>query len=204
VVIVQADLSFTLSVLVPIMFVLVFEVAGKARRLDLYELLPNAEPRPRTGWEASVGTLLNGILPRLEPDQHIPRFGHFGSLYAVSRIILLYGMGLIGYGLDGEAGFVLGFAIVVMMGVLPLIEIDEYKHIDTRSTLPRSVRIHATHLIPLWIAFGLGQLGRGAFSSVIMFVGFVLGFVLVGISSIIVTVYFSVELERELRENRPN
>ena len=198
---VQADLSFTLSVLVPIMFLLVFEVAAKARKLDLYELLPNDEPRPRTGWGASVGTLLTRILPRLEPDQHIPRFGHFGSLHAVSQTILFYGAFLIGYGLDGDARFVLWVAISVMMGVLPLIEIDEYRHIDTRSTFPNSAKFHAIgNFIPLSIASFLGNvLARGEFLPEVIF----LGFVLVIIPSTIVTAYFSTRLERELRENRP-
>jgi|GEM_PF-6432944 len=198
---VQADLSFTLSVLVPIMFVLVFEVASKARTLDLYELLPNDEPLPRTGWGASVATLLTRILPRLEPDQHIARFGHFGSLHAVSQTILYYGAFLIGYGLDGDARFVLWVAIAVMMGVLPLIEIDEYRHIDTRSTLPNSARFHAIgHWIPLVIASYLGHmLAGGVFLPIVIF----LGFVFVLIPSTIVTAYFSTKLERELRENRP-
>jgi hypothetical protein len=198
---VQTDLSFTLSVLVPVMFVLVFEIAAKARALDLYKLLPNEEPHPRTGWEASVATLLTRILPRLEPDQHIPRFGHFGSLHAVSRVILFYGAGLVGYGLDGDARFVLVFAIIVMIGVLPLIEIDEYRHIDTRSTFPNSVQVHAIgHFIPLFTASFLGEaMAKGIFLPMVI----LLGFVLVLIPSIIVSVYFSTILERELRENRP-
>lgn len=198
---VQADLSFTLSVLIPIMFVLVFEVAAKARALDLYKLLPNDEPHPRTGWEAPVATLLTRILPRLEPDQHIPRFGHFGSLHAVSRVILYYGAVLVGYGLDGDARFVLSFAIVVMIGVVPLIEIDEYRHIDTRSTFPDSVQFHAIgHFIPIVTASVLGQgFARGVFFPVVL----LLGFLFVVIPSTIVSVYFSTILERELRDNRP-
>jgi hypothetical protein len=198
---VQTDLSFTLSVLVPIMFVLVFETAGKARTLDLYELLPSEDPRPRTGWEASVAALLTRLLPGVERGQHIPRFGHFNSLYAVSRVILLYGAGLVGYGLDGDARFVLGISIFVMLGVLPLIEIDEYRHIDNRSTVPRSVRIHAVgYLIPFLFIYALGQaLARSVPFPVVI----LLGLVFVLIPSVIVTVYFSTTLERELRENQP-
>ena len=198
----QADLSFTLSVLVPVMFVLVFEVAAKARTRDLYDLLPEDEPQPRTGWEASVGNLLTRSLPGLEPDQHIPRFGHFGSLHAVSGVILFYGVFLIGYGLDGDSRFVLGIAVVIMMGVLPLVEIDEYKNIDTTSGLPDSVKYHAIgHFIPLMIASTLGNaLAEGILLPVVI----LLGLVFVMIPSTIVTIYFSKELERELRENPPN
>lgn len=197
---VQADLSFTLSVLVPIMFLLVFEVASKARTLDLYELLPSDELHPRTSWEASAAALLTRNLPGLEPNQHIPRFGHFGSLHAVSRGILYYGAILVGYGLDGDARFVLGFAIIVMMAVLPLIEIDEYRHIDNRSIFPRSVRIHALgHFIPLVVAPYLGQ-AVARDTSLLLVALFGLVFVL--IPSAIVSVYFSAILERELRNNR--
>jgi len=199
---VQVDLSFTLSVLVPIMFVLVFEVASKARTLDLYELLPNDEPQPRTGWEESLGTFFTGILPKLEYNRHIPRFGHFGSLYAVSRVILTYGAGLIGYGLDGDSRFVLGLAIMIMMGVLPLIEVDEYRYIDTRSGFPNSARLHLIgYIIPLTIASFLGHAWSRGISPLMIII---LGFLLVFIPSVIVTIYFSTILERELRENRPN
>lgn len=198
----QTDLSFTLSVLVPIMFILVIEIATKARSLELYELLPNNEPRPRTGWEASVDSLLTRILPKLEPDQHIPRFGHFGSLHGVSQVILYYGAGLIGYGLEGDARLILWVAIFVMMGVLPLIEIDEYRHIDTYSTFPTSAKYHAIgHLLQLAFASFLGQaLARGVSLPVII----LLAFAAVLVPSAVATIYFSVRLESELRENQPS
>jgi hypothetical protein len=193
---VQTDLSFTLSVLIPILFIVVLEIAGKARDVDLVRTLPDHRTRPRVGWSRKAEKIATR-LPGFDTGQHIPRFGHFGTLHAVSLTLLLYGAGLVGYALNGATRNVLALSIAVMIGLLPIVSIEEYEDIDVTSRAPNSTRVHFAMLIPVTTSMLVGQAYAVGLP---LWAVIPTGLVTVLSPTVLILMYFTVTLQRELQQ----
>lgn len=136
----SSDLPFTLSVLVPVLFIVVVEITGIARNVDLIANLQSDSPNRHT-----AGISVNNIityLPKFRRGQQIPAFGHFGTLHAVNVTILIYGVWIVNYGLDGAGRFILSMAVLIILALLPVLEVDEYREIRRKGVDPISHKIH--------------------------------------------------------------
>ena len=195
----SSDLSFTLSVLIPVLFIVVIEVAGTARSI---ELRVNSQQDP--SYRHKVEQVFNDgmtFLPKIRRGQQIPTFSYFGTLHAVNVTILMYGIAIVNYGLKGAGRFILTIAVLIMLSLLPHLEIEEYREMREKSIEPISHKIHA--LGSFFVESFAGGLGEAYASGVPLWLVLLFGGIFVLAPIAVIVSYFSVFLERELHRTIP-
>lgn len=195
----SSDLPFTLSVLVPVLFIVVVEITGIARNVDLIANIQTDSPNRHTA-ERAINNFIT-YLPKFQRGQQIPAFGHFGTLHAVNVTILIYGVWIVNYGLDGAGRFILSMAVLIILALLPVLEVDEYREIRRKGVDPISHKIHGVGTF----FFGAlaGGLGEAYAAGIPLWLIMLFGMIFVLAPIAVVGAYFSVYLERELYKTVP-
>lgn len=191
---VEGNLATTLSIMVPVMFLVVVELAGVARGIDLRENLPEHIDRENRPWvERRIETVIH-YLPGIKSDETIPTWGHFGTIHSFNVVILLYGLISVNYGMTGTARFVLSFGVAIMLALLPLIEIDEYSDLKT-TRLISSFRVNFWGMLILTPSAGIIGSAYAEGTPLVILAPYTVGVV---IFFGFVLAYFGVFLRREI------
>lgn len=126
--------SLTISILVPVMLPIVVEIASVARSVSLFDYLDGeAEEFQRGKIERRVENAVT-YLPFFETGTKLPTFGHWGILHALNSTILLYGVAVVGFGLNGTAEMVLAIAVLIVLVIIPYLEIRSSKRSEIRGS----------------------------------------------------------------------
>ena len=194
----EADLTLTISIFIPVMLLVVVEIASIAREIDLEEHHPDNRIPYQPEFDRKGAEFLSKYLKLQNTEPVIPQFGHFGSLHAISTVLLLAGMAVVGYAVSDPTRYVLSIFVVSVLSLLPYLEIDEYADIRRNGVPTSSIKYH---IVP---AFFAG-----------VFCGFAGDAVRVGVSPVIVVLiifplvilpfaisqlYFSDRLATEIRK----
>ena len=178
-----SDVSFSTSILIPVMFVIVLELASIARGISLRDNIPDSENAPyRPRGDLFLEKYIR-LIPGFRHDEKILNYGHFGQLHGAFLVILLYGAALVGYTTDGITRYVLGFSIAVVIGLQPYLEIPEYSDIQKMGVKITSPRVHFVSAI--WGSAIFSKLGEayanGSFIGYVVLVGIILGLIPIAI-----------------------
>lgn len=190
------DPSFTFSVLIPVMLLIVVEISSIARSISLFDYLAgDAEEIDRGRIQLGVESLFT-LTPFFETDSRLLTFGHWGALHSLNSIILLFGVTVVGYSLDGIAEFTLTMAVLIVLTILPYLEVQELNVIKNQGIKTRSARNRA---IPMFILGSFASvLGEALAVGIPVFYVIVAGALFVGIPGAIVEGRFGVNLRDEL------
>jgi hypothetical protein len=194
----ETNLSFTVSVVVPVMFIVVLELCNIARDIDLKDNLPREESFIGNHFiETWVNNLIT-TLPGFNKGEAIPSFGYFGVIHAVNVVILVYGIIVVSYATTGLTRYILTVAVTIMLAILPIIEIEEYRIIEQQSGRANSRRIHFWVSMMSGILFGFVGVAHSQNVPLVLVVSFTV------ISLVFFTIgesYFSVTLRREIEKH---
>ncbi len=193
-----SELTFSVSVLVPLMLLVALELASVARDIELEKHHPSIQSPYQSDFEQVILSKLS-LLPFLKnTSRPIPQFGHFGTIHALNSSLLLTGIAFVNYSVGGPADYFLSFAMVLFLSMLPYLEIDEYAEIRRNGVPTRSI---VFHVVP---SFTMGALVAGGARSVrlgvplwfFLAVGMLILVPLYSLSQI----YFSDRLASEIKE----
>ncbi|WP_162562556.1 hypothetical protein [Salinigranum rubrum] len=104
------------SILIPLLALIVIELAKVAREIDLVEVAQE-ERLP-------LKILTYGGL--LDPRVSRPSLGRFNLLHFANTLILAFGIHLASFFFDGDMKWLLAVPLWVVLLLLPLLEVDEY------------------------------------------------------------------------------
>ncbi|WP_147302052.1 hypothetical protein [Haloferax sp. Atlit-4N] len=116
------------SVFVPVIILIVIELSGVAREIDLYQALHEDGAN---------------IIPFLFPGERnlIPNLGRFSFIHSLNVSFLIISTVIIS--LDGGVSVIWVIALLLAVWtVLPVLEVDEYETIIKQGVSPKSIRRH--------------------------------------------------------------
>lgn len=153
--------SVTYSVLLPLMMVVVGQLAATARDIDLKTIEPDDDVHlldaPGLRWVADGSLRLPALLSTRDHGG-VPQFGRLNQIHAYNSVLLGASHAFNSLTGTGRSTLLLGVLIVVFWAVVPLIEVDEYD--DMMRTFDRadSVSSYSTHV---FTTLALGVAGFG-------------------------------------------
>lgn len=142
--------SVTYSVLLPLMMVVVGQLAATARDIDLETIEPDDDVHlldaPGLRWVADGSLRLPALLSTRDHDDSVPQFGRLNQIHAYNSVLLGASHAFNSLTGNGRSTLLLGVLIVVFWAVVPLIEVDEYD--DMMRTFDRtdSLSSYSTHV----------------------------------------------------------
>lgn len=129
-------MTVNIELFVSLLFVVIVEIGAIARSLDLERIS-----------EQKLPPFFIGLFYLLDTgsDQQtvsIPQLGRFNFLHGANLAILFLGFVLVTETTSGLTGFLISLVTVIVWGLLPLLEVDEYEEILIDGYRPVSYYYH--------------------------------------------------------------
>lgn len=120
------------SVLIPLFALIVIELSQVARDINLVTAVS----------EERMPMKLMTYGGRLDPRWGRPTFGRFNILHLANTLILTYGIYLARYFANGDLEWLLALPLWIVLLLLPILEVNEYKDILRDENAITSIRMH--------------------------------------------------------------
>jgi hypothetical protein len=141
----------TVSVFVPLLFLVVTELSSIAREMNLKNAV-NRDRRP----------LVLGFAPQfvdgLNKHIGIPKIGHFNFIHGANFVLLSLGMLMVVFLSSGVIRYILATMIWIVWVLLPIFEVDEYEYIldvDNRKPFSFIAHVSLTTICAGFVAYGV-------------------------------------------------
>lgn len=126
----------SIEIFISLLFVVIIEIGGVARSLDLERICEEKLP------PFFIGLFFLLDTGSQQQQVSIPQLGRFNFLHGANLAILFLGFGLVVEATTGATGLLIGLVTYVVWAILPLLEIDEYEEILVDGYRPVSYYHH--------------------------------------------------------------
>jgi hypothetical protein len=146
----------TISVFVPLLFLVVTELSSIAREIDLKNTVKQKSSPFVLGFAPRFVEELNKFL-------NVPKLGHFNFIHGANFILLALGMFLVVSISSGTTMYVLVAMVWIIWSLLPIFEVDKYQAIlNTKKPFSFAIHVATTSICAAFIVVVVLELNQEA------------------------------------------